>query len=81
VVPLLGAAGARVEIGEDGAVTVFGLEPSAVGDIAFRAGVPVHELTPLEASLEEAFMELTKDDFEFRARQVDSVDSRARMPR
>lgn len=71
VVPLLEAAGARVETADDGLVTVFGLEPSAVGDIAFRAGVPVHELTPLEASLEEAFMELTKDDFEFRARQVD----------
>ena len=48
---------------------VSGLEPAAIGDIAFQAGVPVHELSPQEASLEEAFMELTRDDVEFHARQ------------
>ena len=67
LVPHLRAAGATVEPGEDGAIIVSGLELAAVGDIAFQAGAPVHELTRIEASLEEAFMELTKDEFEFRA--------------
>jgi ABC-2 type transport system ATP-binding protein len=67
VAPRLQAAGAKVEANGDGALIVSGLEPSAIGDITFQAGVPVHELSPQEASLEEAFMELTRDDVEFHA--------------
>ena len=63
----LEAAGATVQADGDGALMITGLEPSAIGDIAFQAGVPVHELSPQEASLEEAFMELTRDDVEFHA--------------
>jgi ABC-2 type transport system ATP-binding protein len=32
-----------------------------VGDIAFEAGVPLHELTTRATSLEEAFLALTTD--------------------
>jgi ABC-2 type transport system ATP-binding protein len=46
--------------------TVAGLRSSEVGDIAFRAGVPIHELSVQQASLEEAFMELTSGDVDFR---------------
>jgi ABC-2 type transport system ATP-binding protein len=67
LVPRLRAAGAVVEVQEDGAAIVRGLAAPAVGDIAFQAGSPVHELALVEASLEEAFMELTKDNFEFHA--------------
>jgi ABC-2 type transport system ATP-binding protein len=65
VVPRLQAAGGKVETNGDGAIVVTGLEAAAIGDIAFQAGVPVHELSPVEASLEEVFMELTRDDVEF----------------
>jgi ABC-2 type transport system ATP-binding protein len=65
VVPRLQAAGGKVEPDSDGALVVTGLEAAAIGDIAFQAGVPVHELSPVEASLEEVFMELTRDDVEF----------------
>jgi len=65
VVPRLQAAGGKVETDGDGAIVVTGLEAAAIGDIAFQAGVPVHELSPVEASLEEVFMELTRDDVEF----------------
>jgi ABC-2 type transport system ATP-binding protein len=68
LLPRLEMAGASVQPADDGAFLVTGLEPEAVGDIAFQAGTPVHELTRLEASLEEAFMELTREDFEFRAK-------------
>jgi len=67
VVPRLEAAGASVEATEDGALMVKGLEVRAVGELVFQAGAPVHELAPVEASLEEAFMELTRDEFEFQA--------------
>ncbi len=68
VVPRLEAAGGKVDTsnGDDGGlITVTGLEAAAIGDIAFQAGAPVHELSPVEASLEEVFMEITRDDVEF----------------
>jgi ABC-2 type transport system ATP-binding protein len=69
VVPRLVAAGGKVDPGgsgeDDGALVITGLEAAAIGDIAFQAGAPVHELSPIEASLEDVFMELTRDDVEF----------------
>jgi ABC-2 type transport system ATP-binding protein len=37
-------------------------DPARVGDVAFGAGVPLHELTTRATSLEEAFLALTSDD-------------------
>ena len=59
--------GAGVEREPGDALPVSGLDPAAVGDVAFAAGVRVHELTRLTASLEEAYLELTGDDVEYRA--------------
>lgn len=59
-----------IEVGTNGdspTFTVSGLLRSAIGDLAFHHGIVVHELTSEAASLEEAFMELTADDVEFRA--------------
>ena len=52
---------------DDGALVVTGMEPAQVGDLAAEAGLALHELTPVRASLEEAFMELTHDSVEYRA--------------
>jgi ABC-2 type transport system ATP-binding protein len=41
---------------------VSGDDPARVGDVAFAAGLPVHELTTRATSLEEAFLALTSDD-------------------
>jgi ABC-2 type transport system ATP-binding protein len=73
VAPRLEAAGATVQAQPDGVILITGLEATAVGDIAFQAGVPVHELSPVEVSLEEAFMELTRDDFEFHAHGLETA--------
>jgi ABC-2 type transport system ATP-binding protein len=51
----------------DGALEIAGLSAAQVGDAAAEAGIALHELTPHEASLEEAFMELTSDEVEFAA--------------
>ncbi len=37
-------------------------DPARVGEVAFAAGVPVHELTTRATSLEEAFLALTSDE-------------------
>jgi ABC-2 type transport system ATP-binding protein len=52
---------------EQGALSVTGLAASAIGDAAAGAGIALHELTPVAASLEEAYMELTQDDVEYHA--------------
>jgi len=47
----------------DGAELLVDAAPSArVGEIAFRAGVPLHELVPQSSTLEDAFLELTAED-------------------
>jgi ABC-2 type transport system ATP-binding protein len=55
--------------GEPDLLEVHGLTASAIGDLAFANGVPIHELTPQQASLEEAFMNLTRDSVEFRTEE------------
>jgi ABC-2 type transport system ATP-binding protein len=62
----LTAAGARVGDGDGGSLTVEGLTAPEIGDLAQRDGLRVHELAPIEASLEDAFMELTQDEVEYR---------------
>jgi ABC-2 type transport system ATP-binding protein len=51
----------------DGALAVSGLSTDQVGRVAGAAGITLLELTAQEASLEEAFMDLTRDAVEFRA--------------
>ena len=46
---------------------VKGLSAEAIGDTAARRGITLHELTTEKTSLEEAFMELTREQIEFRA--------------
>jgi ABC-2 type transport system ATP-binding protein len=58
-------AGATV-VAEDGALTVAGLLGPQIGDLAARDGLRIYELTPVTASLEDAFMELTQDEVEYR---------------
>jgi ABC-2 type transport system ATP-binding protein len=63
------AAGGSVRDEGSGQLTVFGLGTDRVGDLAFDSGVRLHELAPAQASLEQAFMELTGPSVEFRAGQ------------
>jgi ABC-2 type transport system ATP-binding protein len=58
--------GAKVCDGDGDSLTVEGLTAPQVGDVAARDGLRVHELTPITASLEDAFMELTQDEVEYR---------------
>jgi ABC-2 type transport system ATP-binding protein len=58
------SGGIVIQLG-DGGLSVAGIEAAQVGELAAREGVVLHELSPQQASLEEAFMALTKDDVEF----------------
>jgi ABC-2 type transport system ATP-binding protein len=52
-------AGLDVTAQDDGALVIDSGDAAAIGELAHAEGVPLHELTPLAASLEEAFLALT----------------------
>ncbi|MBC9712840.1 ATP-binding cassette domain-containing protein [Streptomyces sp. TRM66268-LWL] len=60
----LRAEGAEVLSGEE-ALTVTGMDAERIGDLALLYEVALAELTPLTASLEQAFMELTADSVDY----------------
>ena len=50
-----------------GVLRVSGATAEQIGTAAWRAHLPVYELTPAQASLEEAFMQVTHDSVEYHA--------------
>jgi ABC-2 type transport system ATP-binding protein len=61
-----GDGGKAVPDGE-GCLLLTGIAMDRIGDLAFDNNVRLHELSPLQASLEQAFMELTRDSVEYHA--------------
>jgi ABC-2 type transport system ATP-binding protein len=57
--------GAQVTVDDDGALVVKGMTATQVGDLAAERSLTVHELVPVRASLEDAFMEFTHTSTEF----------------
>jgi ABC-2 type transport system ATP-binding protein len=64
---LLAATGATTVPDGDAALLVTGVGADRIGDVAFDNRIRLHELAPVQASLEQAFMELTRDSVEFHA--------------
>ena len=64
---LVAAAGGTVRDDGDGVMVVTGLDVGEIGDLAYENSVRLHELAPLQASLEQAFMELTASSVQFHA--------------
>ena len=50
---------------DDGALSVTGLDAARIGDLAAVHRITLHELSPQQASLEEAFFELTEGSVEY----------------
>ena len=67
LVRLAAAAGGVACDDGDGQLLVRGLGAEELGDLAFEHDIRLHELTPVNASLEQAFMDLTAGSVEFRA--------------
>lgn len=62
----LKARGAGVSNGTSNELMVTGLDTATVGAIAFEQGILLTELASQRASLEDAFMEMTRDSVEYR---------------
>jgi ABC-2 type transport system ATP-binding protein len=63
---LITAEGGVVTPQDDGALVVTGLDAAAIGDLAAGHGIAVHALVPRQASLEDAYLELTDGLTEYR---------------
>jgi ABC-2 type transport system ATP-binding protein len=64
---LLTRHGAVARIDPTGALEVTGMACSAIGELAGAHQIVLHELSEQDASLEQAFMELTGDSVQFHA--------------
>ncbi|GAA2071638.1 ABC transporter ATP-binding protein [Actinomadura alba] len=64
---VLAEAGASVTPAGDGTLTVAGLPAETVVALLNRHGVPFSELAAHRATLEDAYLELTRDSVEYRA--------------
>lgn len=51
---LVSTAGGRVHPGADGEPVVRGIDMAGIGDLAYAAGIALHELAPQTGSLEGA---------------------------
>jgi ABC-2 type transport system ATP-binding protein len=49
----------------DGALEVVGIDRAGIGDLALAHDIAIHELVDEQASLEEAFLELTQDSVDY----------------
>jgi ABC-2 type transport system ATP-binding protein len=59
--------GGKVTPGGDGVLGVAGMELARIGELASAGGFVLQELAPKRSSLEEAFMELTRDTVQYGA--------------
>ncbi|WP_262697683.1 MULTISPECIES: ABC transporter ATP-binding protein [Streptomyces] len=78
LMPVIEAAGYRVECGEDPTrLVVAGASTEEIGEIAAAHRITLHELMERNGSLEEAFMEITGDAVEYHADIQGSVEERS----
>jgi ABC-2 type transport system ATP-binding protein len=70
VMRLLASAGATVTTDGPNVLTVTGLDVARIAELTAERGLPLHELTPQRATLEQAFMQLTRDAVEFGDRRA-----------
>jgi ABC-2 type transport system ATP-binding protein len=64
---LVASTDVHVEAIEPGLIEIEGLTAEQIGSEAAANGLVLHQLTPQQASLEEAFMSLTRDEVEYHA--------------
>ncbi len=70
----LRAAGASVSV-RGPHLEVHAMREEQIGELAAAAGIALHELSPQEASLEEAYLELTESSAEYRGSAPSSADA------
>jgi len=72
------ADGVTVVSSTPGVLEVHGLTAARIGEVAAANGIVLHELSPQQVSLEEAFMDMTRDQLEFKTADLATVDGDGR---
>jgi ABC-2 type transport system ATP-binding protein len=67
---LLAGPGVTVNALSAGRLEIIGMTSDQIGDAAAANMIALHELTPQQASLEEAFMHMTHDSVEYQPSEV-----------
>ncbi len=70
---LLAGPEVTVTQNEPDLLQVTGVAAARIGELAAGAGVILHELSPITASLEDAYLALTKDEVEYHAGDADPL--------
>lgn len=70
LVEALSPAGVTATPGEPGEAILTGASAAEIGDVAARHGIPLHELTPRNGSLEDAYLALTDDAIEYKTKEL-----------
>ncbi len=65
---LVAGSGVTVTSSSPTELTIEGMPAADIGALAARHGLTLHELVPLHPSLEEAFMELTRESVQYHGR-------------
>jgi len=76
---LVAGDGVTITDADDGAIDLHGITPAQVGDIAAARGIPLHELSPQRASLEEAYMNLTQDAVEYHSEALPRANQESEL--
>jgi ABC-2 type transport system ATP-binding protein len=61
------APGTTITRADDGALLISGSSAPQIGELAARHALVLHELTPMNGSLEDAYLSLTQDEVEYRS--------------
>jgi ABC-2 type transport system ATP-binding protein len=64
---LIMARAAQVRAEPDGALAVSGMSAADIGELAAQRGIALHELARRQASLEEAYLDITGESVEYRS--------------
>jgi ABC-2 type transport system ATP-binding protein len=77
---MLHSAGIRAVAADDGSLEIDGVPATRLGELAARQQLVLHELSPQQASLEEAFMRLTAESVEYHAHDGEPPAARSVVP-
>ncbi|EMY32715.1 ATPase component of putative antimicrobial peptides ABC transporter [Arthrobacter crystallopoietes BAB-32] len=67
------AEGVSIENRDAALLEITGVDPRTIAQAALDHSILVYELTPLQASLEEVYMALTKDEVEYHSQNIETA--------
>ncbi len=71
---LTSAGATRADRLDGGGLQVYGMTAEQIGELAAAQQIVLHELTPVQVSLEDAFMSITKESVEYQHSATDPTD-------